>query len=63
MENEFIENNHTIDDSEIKVHCWNCGKGFYMGLRGIHYWGRGHQFCSDKCRKEDYEKWLVIKGG
>ena len=60
MENEFRENNHTIDDSEMEVHCWNCGKVFYIKKQNTFV---GDLFCSDKCRKEDYEKWLVIKGG
>ena len=55
MENEFIENNH-----EIEVHCWNCSKVFYIKKQNTFV---GELFCSDKCRKEDYEKWLVIKGG
>jgi endogenous inhibitor of DNA gyrase (YacG/DUF329 family) len=49
MENEFIDNNHTIDDPQVKVYCWNCGKKFYIKKQNYY---TGELFCSDECRIE-----------
>jgi endogenous inhibitor of DNA gyrase (YacG/DUF329 family) len=44
--------------TEIPVYCWQCGKRFYIEISNVY---AGHLFCSEKCRKEDYEKWLKAK--
>jgi len=49
-----------MKNNEIPVYCWYCGKRFYIEIKNVY---AGHLFCSDKCRTEDYEKWLVLKGG
>lgn len=57
LDNKFIEvdkiDDHTDDTPEIKVHCWNCGKEFHIKSENF---DAGRLFCSDKCRKENYEK-------
>lgn len=42
--------NHTDDNPEIKVHCWNCGKEFY--IKSNNYYA-GRIYCSDKCKADE----------
>jgi len=39
--------------TEILVHCWNCGKQFYIEIANVK---AGELFCSERCWKENMER-------
>jgi len=39
--------------TKIGVHCWNCGKLFYIEPANVY---AGQLFCSERCWKENMER-------